>query len=259
MKVSEIVPGSVFRGLFKGEFGTGKTRAYASFPKPMYVFDLDNKMETVKKDFPKEATDEIEFDSYNPSAPTDMVRLWNRLKKEIEIPRFRTYVFDSVTTLSLGLLTYAIDLRGNDVKQVKGIIRMTELADFNVESQGFNQIVTAFRSIAAHLIMTAHVIQTTQKDIMNKDESKRTVVTRELIAGTKKNAAIIPGLFKEVWHFYSVPNPAVGQPPIRKIITAAMGDDFATTGLPLPVEIEWTNKNLYDVIREELKKKGVDL
>ena len=62
------------------------------------------------------------------------------------------------------------------------------------------------------------------------------------MTGGRKIAAEIPVYFNEAYHFYNTPSGGF------EIITKADGEDWAKTSLPLPERIDFTHKNLYDII-----------
>lgn len=246
--------GKIFQ-LSVGYPGTGKTVAAASYPPPIYFLDLDLRMAPLAKMFA--GREDIEFDSYGPN---DFLKFWEKLNqiRQGNTPH-KTYIVDSLTALARMTLNYAVSLRGSgrDFKK-KGVIDLLEIEDFGAEGRLLGTVLDSFRASRKNFIMTAHLIETTEKDIKAKSET----VCKSLLTGGKKIAAEIPSYFDEVYYHF-VRTSMDGKPEFL-ISTVKKDDIFAKSALPIPAEINYTmqkanDPGLYQRIQEECKKNGIEI
>lgn len=263
-KTSDIVIGGQITAIFKGKPGTRKTCAAATFPGPIYFFDFDGRMDPVKKMYPERS--DIEYDTFLPKQFREANEMWDKLMNGLTPTRYKTVVLDSITTFADGVLDFARSLRtgaGEDGKDkgkalAGGIIPQSDISDFNIESSGLTQLMYRLKELSArqkcHVIATAHVIETNQYDLT----SKTNVVSRSLLTAGKKIAEKFPAVFNEVYHF-ETKSPSPQSPPEVKVKTDNTGVDFAKTALPLPVELDITNKSLYEEIVKACALKGVKI
>lgn len=261
-QTSDIVIGGNICAIFKGKPGTRKTCGAASFPGPIYFFDFDGRMAPVKKMFPNRS--DVFYDTYLPKEFKSANEMWDKLMNGLLKERYKTVVLDSLTTFADGVLDFARSLRAGDGTKgsgkadAGGIIPMSDISDFNIESSGLTQLMYRLKELSArqncHVIATAHVIEVQQTDVISKVQT----VNRSLLTAGKKIAEKFPAVFDEVWHF-ETRSPASNASPECWIRTDNGGIDFAKTALPLPLEINFTGKSLFEEVKKECEKKGVKL
>jgi hypothetical protein len=247
--------------LFKGEPGTGKTTAIGSFPEPIWIAAWDglHKMRVLKRRYPDKHIEVEEFATFLP--------FFNRLEQLQERCDFRTVAIDSVTLLVDGILRTMLNTRGGrtdergqrisaqDAKTTRGGIMLLEVEDYGGEIRGLTQTFDKLKAIQiAHrcnIIVTAHVIAATYKNVKGV-----TSTSRELFTAGKKIAAKLPVYFSEQYHFdvhaeapIMVVEGAPAVEPHYSILTRHMGDDFAESMLGLPAMIDITDTDLYPILQ----------
>lgn len=224
--------------LAKGEPGSWKTCSLATFPGPIYFFDLDGRMAPVRKMLPDRK--DIFYDTYG---PLDFVKFVEALERMAGQKDYRTVVIDSLTALARMAINTSIRL--NDRKKKSGVY-MPEIQDWMYEARGLSQVLDAARQglFNCHFIMVAHVVKSETPQL----GGDATIETRQLLTGGRKIAAEIPAYFDEVWHFQVRPG---GNGMVGEVITQSGGKDFAKTALPLPKAIDITYpKRLFDEIQK---------
>lgn len=155
------------------------------------------------------------------------------------------------------LMRYAFKLRGvveydeqtgQAVKgskgKKKGVIDITTIEDYNVETRGILDMIgnlkVAQKKHGFNLIVTAHLI-TTQYTKLGGQESH---IRRDIVTAGRKVAAFIPIQFDEIYHFYT-------ENERWKIKTYNDGIVAARSSfLLMPKEIDWTEKNLYELVSQ---------
>lgn len=249
MPTMESVANNVHFSLFTGEPGTRKSTCALSYPKPIYFFSFDGKMNALT--IPMRAwgvnASEISFDDYSD---------WTKARTKLESFRvncpFKTIVIDSITSCADYMLRQVLELKAGKTRQSGasagksiGGIAVNEIEDFNAESAGLTELIALTKDIhkfhKIDVILIAHLIRTEQKSLDGKVNVSRTIVT----AG-KKPAAKIPAYCDETYHFRVKSDIDVSKGGSYGLLTTHVGEDFARTTLPLPKEIEFGNDPLYD-------------
>ena len=250
--------------LFKGENGAGKTVGAASFPDPI-ILDFDKKgSAVVKKHFPEKTIPYHQFGDVMQAG--DLLERWDK-----EGCPFQTIVVDSLTSLSYDCIKTLDTLKGQTIlttlrdstqnmrKSGKGY-KMPELRGYdyyNIEDSFLKFYIDGLKTMHAvegknpkNVIIIAHVMTSESTDIKTKEVTK----TRRILTAGQKIAAYVPAQFDEVFHFgVSVPNSLDSESRVSHLVfTEAIGDDFAKTAYQLPYKIDFTNKSLYDLIRNEV-------
>jgi AAA domain len=247
-----MVIGEKLTCIFKGDPGTGKTIAAASFSagkEDVYFFDLDQRIRPLVLHYSnaelKDYKKHIKFDTY--TGETAWGDLCSKLDSLISYNPYGTLCMDSLTALSRMLISLMLIARGEAGKQKlkRGGVALTQIEDYSGEANGINQVIDALRVISGNgtkcnIIMTAHVIQVSEKSREGKISLSRYLVN----SGAKKTVAEIPAYFDEAWHFDVAVGPT-GRPQYR-IITRNVGSDWAKTALPIPDEIDFTAYPLND-------------
>lgn len=241
--------------LFKGEPGTGKTVAAASFPDPLFI-DLDRRTAPIKKMFPTKSVRVKRPDTFN--------EFWDFVMEFRE--DCGTLVIDGLTRLADKTLGFSIDLAGgpadrwgpnrnqSDNLRTKHFPAPAEIQDWGGEDRGLAAILDALQVLPCHVILTAHVITTEQTEL-KKGVGRITHTSRSLITGGKKIAAKIGLWFDEAYHF-NVESPLGVEETRYTILTEHTGNDWAKTALPLPRQIDFTMRpgepGLYDQIMKHV-------
>src|SRR5947208_3353216 len=148
MKISDVILEESQMMLFKGESGSGKTVAAASFPKP-YILDIDNRIAPVVNN-PLLNKRDIEFDSYD-----NYRGIVNMLDSLIRNNPYKTVVVDGLTLFGRTIMNHLFDNRGistskdKEQKQVAGIPLMS-IADYSGESSAIAGLLLQLRIIRNH-------------------------------------------------------------------------------------------------------------
>ena len=257
--------------LLKGPPKTGKSIAacsYATKERPMYIFDIDQRMESVVSYFRKHDPDKLKcifYDTY--FTYQSIVDKLDALMEMQRIP-YGSILIDSLTPLARMILTEMIEVRVSEAESDRnkkvnkaGNIPVNQVEDFNGETSGLSFVLAALRSKKfenCNIFLNAHVVEISQFNI--RDSTTR--VSRRLLTGGKGIAAEIPSYFNEIWHFKCEPDVA-GRPTYKCMIRPSNMDEFndfcGTSIQELPDSIDWTNKVFTDEIRKfmpELKPSG---
>lgn len=197
MNLNDLEGRPRFFGLFIGDPGVGKTIQACSFP-GCYVFDCDNRMRPVVN-FHKGRKD-IEFDTYYRNYPG----LADKLEKLLNYCPYDTVIMDSLTMLADMIILQSIRSAGKGEDKDRtgkriGGVQVPGIEDFNMESGALTQVLDALRGISANVILTAHVITTSETDL----KTKKVRENRTLLTAGKKIAAKVPTAFDEIYSFYS--------------------------------------------------------
>jgi hypothetical protein len=226
--------------LFKGEVGTRKSTCALSFPKPIYFFDYDGKMDALA--LPQKAwgisDKDIHYDYY-----TD----WQNAKIKLEgfqtTCPYKTLVIDSVTSWADAINRQTLKTKGSG--KMIGTIPVNSIEDFNAEDSALKEGIALLKDIKKYhkinIILIAHIIQREVKSADGQTHMSRTIVT----AG-KAIAQKIPAYCSEIYHFNIEPGIIVGSGGKYGLLTTHTGDDFARTSLPLESKILFGNDPLYD-------------
>lgn len=245
MKLEEINPQGI-NILLKGEPSGGKSIAAASFPN-CYIFDFESRIRSVANYYLPRGKRDIHFDTYGRN---DFKKFQDKINSFMIHCPYDTIIFDTLTSLVDLLLYHAADQRGTAKgSRILSGLKMNTIEDYGAED-------TMIRNLLAHLrdlkipykILIAHVIQREQKNLVTGSS----VITRQLITAGKAAGAKVPAYFDEVYHLQQ--RPDMSMKPEFVALTANTGDDFARTTLNLPREINFTNKSLYELLKEELTK-----
>lgn len=229
--------------LFKGEPGTRKSSAALSFPKPIYFFDFDGKIEALGRPMQAWGIDpkEVHYDTYKD---------WNSAEQKLRAFQtkcpYKTIVLDSITSCAdaINRQTLKIKSGGGAGKTIAGI-PVNSIEDFNAEDSALKELVAALKEIKAYhkinIILIAHVIQKEQKSADGKTHMSRTIVT----AG-KGIAQKIPAYCSEIYHFNIKTSMDLSKGGQYSVLTVHTGDDMARSSLPIESEIIFGNDPLYE-------------
>ena len=249
--------------LFKGMSGSGKSVGALSFPKP-YVFDFDHKMPNIAiKHFRNK---EIEYDTFESSGDVyDKLYPW--LSGEKECP-YETLIFDSITALSRLIMNTTAEIKGETIKTLLerkidkkrggSMIEPLGYDYYNSEVRFIDWILSASKVLWSrsnkfpnNIIFTAHVLEVKSKPNI---ETKVTTVTRSIMALGNKAPAMIPGEFDELYVFGTQEVGGLSNESETKhvMFTQTTGEDDAKTAFNLSRMTDFTNKNLYDLLKAQI-------
>jgi len=257
MKLSEIKKMKNLMILMKGESGTGKTIAAASFPEPIKMLSCDGRIEPLLH-FPKVRERDIDVDIYNKYS--DIIQALESLTRGNS---FCTIVVDGLMAYSRLVISHIIEQRGGQTEvKIKGEkepltvggIPIMAINEYKGESSALFNLVMALRVLKEHganIILTAHVVVSEQQVLGGS-----TRVTRQLLTGGVKIGAEIPTYFDEVYHFYGN-SPGLNETPRYYAITQGTGDDYARTSFyGLQKEIDFTDGLFYDELLKAIDSIG---
>ena len=247
MKTIDFALDSRIYALFKGDPGTGKSIAAASFPKP-YFFALDGNIKAPIA-YWRPRGKEFEYDFYS-----TFLSINKKLEEFNAYCPYETIVIDGITSLADIIINDMIRTRDPGAKKVmRAGIESAQIEDYGGEARGLQVILDNLKAVSInrgiHAIVTAHVIQVESTDLVKKTTS----VSRQLLTAGNKVAVKLPKDFDEAYHFDVQGNMDITQDPIYTVVTKNTGYDWAKTALPLPTRIKFTNGSLYDIIMSHLK------
>ncbi len=232
--------------LLKGEPGTRKSTAALSYPKPMYWFDWDQKMEALALPAQKWGIDlkEVEYDSYsNFDKPKQKIAQFQLNCK------YKTLVIDSITSagdaINRQTLGFKDGQKDGGAYKIAGI-SVNTMEDYKAETAGFQEMIAMLKDVAnyhkIHIVLSAHVIGQRKDDPNNNLTSH----SRILVTGSEKAAAKIPAYCTEAYHFNTKNKVDTTVEGDYACVTRHTGNDFARTSLDLPREIVFNDKPLFD-------------
>lgn len=246
MKVCNLTPGARLFILAKGDPKSGKTIFAGSFPN-VYFLETDLRIAPLATYYP--GREDIDYDDFT---------RFDKLKKKVEELRsycpYSCVVLDSLTFACNLAVSYLLGFKGDDRKDAKdksvGIIKIPSWDEWNGEASAISDILDGLRCLPCHVIVTAHVMEA------NMTQGKTTTKIRPIVTGMKRTSSILPGYFDEVYHFQC--SPELDGTTHYKFYTKGTGDDFAGTALNLPREIDFTNKNAYEILTSYLTPEALE-
>lgn len=251
--------GGLFRGLFVGDPGTGKTIAAGSFPGPMKIYDFDDRVDPLLSFYP--LRNDIEYVTVvsQDSERKDCINFMEFCKEFMDLQDrcpYETVIIDSITQMSNCCVLYSLFING-EFNLKKGKLPRPQFEEYKAETATTLRILEVVKSLPAHFIATAHPISKLEVTVPGDLESLRPILS--LTGYGTKTPSMIPIGFNEMYHFYNQTVNQPGQAPKRFISTVATGEMPSKTALPLPPTIELTNKKLYNVIQAYLAEHNVKL
>jgi len=241
--------------LFKGDPGSGKSIAAASFPEP-YFMDIDARLKSVVN-YWRPRGREFEYDRF-----TTPLKLNQKLEEFQAHCPYKTIIVDGLTTLSRSIFQVAKSMRGVSLEgeKTKTKVRLSagmelkQIDDYQGEVEWIQTILNNLKVISLshniNVIMTAHIITVeSSPDI----KTGNTSISRNILTAGKKAAAEVPVDFDEAWHFDVQPSYDGGGPRYT-VITKNTGWDWAKTAMNIPIRIDFTNDSLYDKVMESVRE-----
>jgi len=251
-----------------GPTKSGKKSAIASFPKPMYIFDMDGR---IKGLFGSKhvSVEGITYDYYPPD-PTKITfeRIITQLGLFMQQAQrgqleYKTIAFCSITGLTRNFmfdsvrLTHEFDSKSN--KSLRGnYLDKMELAgpeDYKYESIATGNIMAYLRNLPCHVIVSAHVVPVWGKAPNPKtgvvDQYGESVKIGERIHLREKIAGDVLIYFDHVFSFKKV---LIGNDRLEYKVRFR-GENEGTTFQELPNgEVDITNTPLYPKLMEKITK-----
>jgi AAA domain len=230
--------------MLKGEPGTRKSTCALSYPTPQYWISTDQKMEAMMLPAKRWGVSmrEIEFDDYidwdKPRAKLEQL--------QVNCP-FKTIIVDSITSIGDAMTRQVRKMKAKDGSGKNiGNIPVSGFEEFNAESSAFQEMIALLKDIHkfhhVNVILIAHVLGA-RKD---NDANKLTHHSRIIVTGAEKISAKIASYMTEVYHFNIKPSFEADKEGAYSLLTVHTGNDYARTSLPLPQEIVFNDKPLYN-------------
>ncbi len=142
------------RILLYGPSGSGKTFFTGTAPKPMYVFDCDDGIKTLK------GVPDIEYDVYKPNPdPKDMTplnKLIAKANKLLQDCPYETVTLDSLTKLTELVKNRIITISGRWSVGPESKDSKMRIQDWQELGYELVEILTKFQHIDANVIITSH-------------------------------------------------------------------------------------------------------
>lgn len=244
-KTSDIELGKRIKLGLLGPNGFGKTHAYGDFPGPMYIFDFDNRLGTLKKDYPNRT--DIEYDTWGLH---NFKKFDDKLDKLQSSCPYGTVVLDSITSLTITAVLYSLGETGGKLAAGFSIPSFDE---YNVETTLVTKILEVFKILPCHIVITMHPVS--RLETSGQGKTMKIAKTRSIVAYGSKLTSIVPNYLDELYAM----QVGINQDGSRKyfVKTRPTEDDMAKTTLPIPDELDLTNKGLFEVLKEEGGKNGI--
>lgn len=247
MKTKNIDLKKRFMILLIAPTGSGKTCAAASFHKlgPMKFYDFDGRMNPVKKVFPDA---DIDYDTYSQK---NIDQFCDEFDDLLTSCKWKTIVIDSITSLTLSIVTYQLRMKGlgGKVKMSKGGIVTTSWDEINGETTQMSVILDAAKALPCNVIFTAHPVKKT-----TIVEGEKPIISMETVAYGPKIGSIIPSYFNEV-HSIGIGKPINDKSPTPRYVYTGEREQFGCkTALPIPAKIDITHRTYYEALIQEIDK-----
>jgi|SRR5215471_4843475 len=259
-----------FMGLFCGPRHAGKTCAECSFPGPILVLDVDRRINGLlgAKWIDEKARKTIEYESFPPKigkGSENMKLMFERINARLDILtmelskdpfRYRTVIVDSLTTLTMGMMTdvlpmtHAANQDGKNRGRFIAGMPVPGPDDYHYESQGVYQVLQYLRALKIqNIICSVHVIPTYGKEDDDNPMSE-TIVTGETFALRPKLQATVPLSFDHIFRFDKEFNGG------KEKFTVQFRSDIANTSWPgLPYgKVDITGKSFYQTLTSYVKE-----
>lgn len=247
--IEDLEVGKTFFGLFKGAPGTGKSIAAHSFHKlgDCYTFDFDKKMIAIAARYRKEKIN-FQYDQFDTvfKALDKLDQLANK-----HCP-YGVVIWDGWHTFASLALQTVLETRAPNKKRIgSGNIERYQIEDYGSEGraieQATNDLQKLSRNKGVHVVSIAHWRRVVSHNIMTgRDE-----IAEGLFIPGGKMAFSVPVPYDELYWF-SVQTDMQGNS--GQFMCETTGAHETKTILNIPKEINWTNKNLCEIIMGEHQK-----
>lgn len=253
-----------FRALFVGDTGRGKTIAACSWPGKTLILDFDGRHNPILSWYPER----VKNGDYVAEVYT-AENFWAEFKKQVNsLVQYNPYnniILDGITNLSNTAIVMQMLAKGSfanwsgkktDTDENKGSkitsggIMVPSWDEFNGTNMIISTLLESLKSLKCNLFVTAHPVERT----MIATNKKSTKYKSLLMSGTKAES-VITSYFNEVWFFdYKVESDNLGKEVIKRTCYTGPSEDYfeAKTALKIPREIDYTDSNLYEKVKEYL-------
>lgn len=173
------------RAIIYGSAGCGKTTMIGTFPKPILVFNFDDKMK------PLYGIDGIEAVNYPFDKSSECSKVWRQFLKDFreakKDPKYKTLAMDSLTLMNRVLITHIMIMSGKQPEDKPTLPNYGEMKDM------YEYLFIEMNKIQdKNVIMTAHIQEVYGEEDVLLERSP-------LITGAKIRAAL-PALFEELYY-----------------------------------------------------------
>lgn len=258
-KASDLEPDGIFRGLFVGKSGSGKTGAACSFPGPVENWDFDGRIRGLLG-CPWVDRSRVNYESFPPKAPGMIKRLMDKVDSMIAMStqgqlHIKTLIVDSLTAETFAMLCQAKPLVQSEKdadkkgKRISGY-RMTGPEEYGFEADTTYNLLASLRSIPGlNLIVTAHLIDRYDKEDPD-DPFSNSVVVGEKLSVRDKIGENIQIYFDHIFKFEKKLEGQTDKHYVR------FKGDLARTSYQLPEgRVEVTGVNFYKKFMGLMEKK----
>lgn len=254
-----------FKGMFVAPTGRGKTIAAASWPGKTLIIDSDSRHRPIIDWYPERvaagdfAVEETNSDNFWSS----LVPL---LKSLAQFNPYQNIIVDGVTSMTLLTITMQLKAKGgfdffkkdaqksDDTKGSKfvpGGIMVPSWDEFNGQAQVISHLIEVIKSFKCNVIFTAHPVTRTLIG-KNKQAERYTSITAFGI----KMDSMIQNYFDDCWWFdYEIATDSQGREIIKRLCYTQPSEAYQeakTSFKGIPAVIDYTDKNLYDLVKEYL-------
>ena len=189
MLLSELKPNENTKLLLVGPSGSGKTCFAMEFPKPIYVFDTDNKISSAAAHHAGAPwLKDVEYDSYAKQGESDfpierMNKKLGEMRKDIDAGTFKykTVIIDSLTTYTEQAFPYLMKMNPGIKRQAINKACVPALQDYGIFKIFTRDLITQTLSFPCSVVMTAHID-------LKRDEHTGRLIHRPLMAGALQNS-----------------------------------------------------------------------
>ena len=250
--------GGVFRGLFVGSAGVGKTIAAGSFPGPMKIYDFDNRVAPLVSFYP--FREDIEYTTVvsEKAGRNDSIDFMDFCQEFVALQDrcdYETIVIDSITSMGICCVLYTMAVNGQMFGRNKLLV--PGMNEYKVETATTTKILEIIKSLPCHVICTAHPVEKLRMQEAGKMETMES--TFSMSGWGSKTPSLIPLSFDEMYYFYNDVGGQLGQQPKRFVSTVATEFWDCKTALPLPPIFEVTGAPLYKLLEKFLKDYNIKL
>lgn len=258
-KCEDLTPEGIFRGLFVGRSGTGKTPAACSFPGPVENWDFDGRIRGLLG-CPWVDRKNVTYESFPPKEPGMIMRIMGKVETMQQMASVgqlatKTLIVDSLTAETFAMLCQSKPLTAAALKDQKGGRKisgylMTGPAEYGFEADTTYNLLASLRSIPGlNLIVTAHLIDRYGKSDPD-DPYSESVVVGERLSVRDKIAENVQIYFDNVFRFDKREINGKDKHTVK-----FRGDVARTSFVDLPEgEIDITGKNFYQMMMGYLKR-----
>lgn len=256
-KASTIKLGGRLKIMLISINGGGKTRQAASFLhlSPVatgYIFDFDNRLATVAKDYPNDL-DRIEYDTWGLSNFQKFDRKLQELQKSCP---YDFVVLDSITAFATTAVLYSLGESGG--KMASGF-NVPSFDEYAVETTIISKTLEVLKELPCHVIVNAHPVARLEMGAKKDDKKISITKVSQIVTYGAKLSSIIPNYLDEVYCLQEGTEFDGSKKRLCKTQTDEDSPVLAKTSLPLPATMDLTNKFLLDVLREELAKNNITI